>query len=129
MNKATVNQSAFIFKCNEVEVQLGWHLITHISQYGEEAVIYTESKSYRTFIPLRHLATQLPKDIFFQIHQSHIVSLKYIAGYQNRRLEVNNTYLPVSMKYKALLIEILGEIVNCSYQFYEVAALETYSER
>lgn len=93
--------------------------ITHVSKYGNETVIYTVNNSYRTYHSLKGLLTDLPVNVFFLVHQSHIVSLQHMAGVRKGRLEVGEYYVPMSKNYKVQLLARLKEILEREYFFIE----------
>lgn len=93
--------------------------ITHVSKYGNETVIYTVNNSYRTYHSLKGLLTDLPVNVFFLVHQSHIVSLRHMTGVRKGRLVVGEYYVPMSRNYKVQLMVRLREIVEREYFFIE----------
>ncbi len=93
--------------------------ITHVSKYGNESVIYTVNNSYRTYHSLKSLLTDLPVNDFFQVHQSHIVSLRHMAGVRKGRLIVGDYYVPLSKNYKVELLARLKETLVREYFFIE----------
>lgn len=107
----------FISKSKVVNVP--FNEITHISKYGNEVVLYTQTEQYRTKHSLQELLNDLPINDFFKIHRSHIVSLKHMNGVKRKRVKVREYHLPISKYYKVQLCANLAMLLNRDYHFYE----------
>ncbi|HEX7903911.1 MAG TPA: LytTR family DNA-binding domain-containing protein [Chitinophagaceae bacterium] len=119
MQTQLISSTSFYFTCNDSEICLDLDAISHISKYGNEVVIYTSATSFRTKHKIKDLQVQLPENLFFRIHRSHIISLKYLDGYKRRRVRINGDYLPVSINSKLRLITELKKRVDQSFRFYD----------
>lgn len=119
MQPQLIPSTSFYFTCNGSEICLELDIISHISRYGNEVVIYTPTTNFRTRHKIKDLLVQLPENLFFQIHRSHIISLKYLDGYKRRRVRINGDYLPVSSNSKLQLITELKKRVDQSCRFYD----------
>lgn len=100
-------------------VNLKHDVVTHVSKYGNETVVYTKYNNYRTYSSLQEILNDLPVKDFFRVHRSHVVSLKYMNGIRRKRIEVGEYYLPVSKYYKMQLITGLRDVLDRAFVFYE----------
>lgn len=122
-------KTSFTIICKGRVVSISFEVITHVSKYGNETVIYTKGRSYRTYNSLQEILNDLPVNEFFRVHRSHIVSLRVMNGIKRKRIRAGEYYLPVSRYYRVQLLSRLGSILDREFIFYEtntVKALRTY---
>lgn len=67
--------------------------------------IYLKDKRVITYSTLKHVAENLPKSNFIQIHKSYIVSIKHIDKIDNDSLFINQEELPIGNTYRKLFFE------------------------
>ncbi|MEO9570787.1 MAG: LytTR family DNA-binding domain-containing protein [Polaribacter sp.] len=67
--------------------------------------IYLKDKRIITYSTLKHVAENLPKSDFTQIHKSYIVSIKHIDKIDNDSLFINKEELPIGNTYRKLFFE------------------------
>lgn len=63
--------------------------------------------------PLKYFEEELPKELFFRIHQSHIINLNYVSSFDRKRSLVTmdtNISLDISRRKKSAFIHALGLI-------------------
>lgn len=113
----------FTIICRGRVVSIRYEEITHISKYGDEAVLYTTDREFRTRHSLQELLNDLPVNNFFRIHRSHIASLEHMNGMNKERLKVAGFHLPVSNYFKQQLIRSLQLILDQEYSFHCEAGL------
>jgi len=111
-------KTSFTIICRGRVVNIRYEEITHISKYGDDVVLYTISKEFRTRHSLQELLNDLPVNSFFRIHRSHIASLEYMRGMNRGRLKVAEAYLPVSNYFKLQLVRSLQLILDREYSFH-----------
>jgi DNA-binding LytR/AlgR family response regulator len=112
-------KSSFTIISNGRVVKISIDEITHVSCYGNETVIYTIDKSYRTHHYFPEIMNDLPLGEFFLLNQSHIIAIKYMNGVKGKRIRVRDYFLPVSKDCKAKLIALLKNKLDKEYLFYE----------
>ena len=86
--------------------EISYPNISHITVEDHYSRIYfiKQNSLQNVFIrtPLKALKKSLPEDLFFQIHRSHLVNLRYVSGFlKNKRLLTmkyaqNEASLPIS---------------------------------
>ncbi|MGY0426639.1 MAG: LytR/AlgR family response regulator transcription factor [Polaribacter sp.] len=67
--------------------------------------IYLKDKRIITYSTLKHIAENLPKSDFIQIHKSYIISLKHIDKIDNDSLWIHKKELPIGNTYRKLFFE------------------------
>jgi two-component system, LytTR family, response regulator len=92
---------AFVFvKDGTKLVKVRWDDILYVEGLKDYVTIYTRQGKVVTLQRLKALETQLPAHRFIRIHHSYIVALEGIDAVHKDKVQVGNTYLPISDTYR-----------------------------
>lgn len=83
--------------------------ISLIESKGEYVQVRSGSKTVMTRSSLTAMERLLPSDQFIRTHNSFIVSLSYITAFTSSTIEVQDTEIPISRKYKNLVMKSLKD--------------------
>jgi len=84
--------------------------ISLIESKGEYVQVRAGSKTVMTRSSLAAMERLLPSDQFIRTHNSFIVSLSYITAFTSSTIEVDDTEIPISRKYKNLVMKSLKDV-------------------
>lgn len=70
--------------------------------------IITAEQVYFYYATLKELAQQLPERQFLRVHQSYIVNLDQVAGFQGNRLFIGQYEILIGRRYREQVKQILG---------------------
>jgi len=82
--------------------------ISLIESKGEYIQVRTGNKAAMTRSSLSAMERLLPGDQFIRTHNSFIVSLSHITAFSSSTIEVGETEVPISRKYKNLVMKSLN---------------------
>ncbi len=88
-------------------VKVRLHDILYIEGLKDYVTIHTKQKKIVTLQRLKVLETQLPENQFIRIHNSYIVSLEAIDVVHKERVQIGNTFLPISDTYRKAFKEFI----------------------
>lgn len=80
-----------------------------IESKGEYIQVRTGNKAVMTRSSLSAMERLLPGDQFIRTHNSFIVSLRHITAFTASTIEVGETEVPISRKYKNLVMKSLND--------------------
>lgn len=102
------DDSVFIKQHNQY-VKVPIKDIVAISSMRDYIQIYTKNRipPYIHYTTLYKFKENLPEDLFFQIHRSHIINLSLINKVSSNQIVVNDLTFPVSRNYKSKLMEVI----------------------
>ncbi|MBQ4522876.1 MAG: response regulator transcription factor [Lachnospiraceae bacterium] len=80
----------FVFYFRKKEFCIWCEDIIYIKKKGRQAMIYTDSETYKTNMTTEEIWKQLDKNVFAQIHMSHIINMKYIKEIGKDEVVLNN---------------------------------------
>lgn len=81
--------------------------ILYIEGLKDYVTIYTKQKKIVTLQRLKVLESQLPENQFVRVHNSYIVSLEAIDVVHKERVQIGNTFLPISDTYRKSFKEFI----------------------
>lgn len=81
--------------------------ITFIESEGEYIKVHTKNRKVMTRCSLSMIEKTLPSDRFLRIHNSFIVSIDHIIAFTASLIEIGETELPISRKYKNIVMKVL----------------------
>jgi len=83
--------------------------ISLIESKGEYIQVWSGEKKIMTRSSLSAIEKLLPQDQFIRTHNSFIVSLSHITAFTSSSIEVGDTEIPISRKYKNLVMKFLQD--------------------
>lgn len=107
-NKETVQDYLFI-KSDSVYEKILFDDILFIEALNNFVSIYTRHRKFVTWLTMKSLLDNLPKDAFLCIHRSYIVSIAKVDKIAGNELYVNSRALPIS---KSMKKEVLEQLMN-----------------
>ncbi len=102
------NQQTLIIKADKKLFKIPYEEILYLQAYGDYVKVTTQEKTYLTKEKLSALEVQLTHSGFLRIHRSHIVSLKAIEYLEGNHVSINGVKIPISNKYKEVLLDRFG---------------------
>lgn len=81
--------------------------ILYIEGLKDYVTIHTTQKKIVTLQRMKILETQLPENQFVRIHNSYLVSLEAIDVIHKERVQIGNTFLPISDTYRKTFKEFI----------------------
>lgn len=107
-NEPPESQPKFIFlKADKKHYKVDLADILYFEALGDYLIVFTSDNKIITKERISHLAGNLPKNLFLQIHRSYIVSILKIQSVGPGFVEINNKKLPVGRNYKPFLDNLL----------------------
>jgi len=87
-------------KSNGKLIRIHVNEIFYIEALKEYIRIYTPGGNWVVYQTMQHIEDKLPKELFFRIHRSFIVSLRHIKAIEGNCVLINDTQLPISRNSK-----------------------------
>ncbi len=81
--------------------------ILYIEGLKDYVSIHTKQKKIVTLQRLKVLEMQLPENQFIRIHNSYIISLEAVDVVHKERVQIGNTFLPISDTYRKAFKEFI----------------------
>ena len=105
-----LSQDAFIYlRDNRKTHKVYLSEITIIESMGEYIKVHCGKKKVMTRCSLSMIERSLPSDRFIRTHHSFIVSITHITAFTASTVEVEETEIPISRKYKNLVMKSLNK--------------------
>jgi DNA-binding LytR/AlgR family response regulator len=83
--------------------------ISYIESKGEYVQVQSGNKTVMTRSSLTAMERLLPNDQFIRTHNSFIVSISHITAFTSSTIEVGEMEIPISRKYKNLVMKSLKD--------------------
>jgi DNA-binding LytR/AlgR family response regulator len=83
--------------------------IYYIEAYREYVKIHTRNSTILSLVSMKNILDMLPKDKFFRIHRSFIISIKHLDFVRGFEVIINNKTLPISRELKDEFILMLQQ--------------------
>lgn len=98
-------QDFIVVKADKKLYKLDFSDISYFNSVGDYVKVFTkQGKVIITNETLRNIEMALPGKLFIRIHKSYIVSIRSIRYIEGNQLMVDNTSIPIGLKYKEDLI-------------------------
>lgn len=108
VNEAQPKQDFLFLKFNHYYQKLYLDDILWIEGLGDYQKILTADTFYFYYSTLKELASELPERNFLRIHQSYIVNLDHVDGFQGNRLFIKGHEIMIGRRYHDQVKQILG---------------------
>lgn len=106
LNKA--NTKDFILVKSDTRfIKIEIDKIIYIEAYREYVKIHCTDQMVLSLISMKSIMELVPKDMFYRIHRSYIISIKYVEMIQGFDLIINKISLPISRELRDDFIEFL----------------------
>lgn len=110
-SNTTVKKADFFFvRSDRKMVKVSFDEILYVESLSDYIKIITDSGSIITRETITNIETKLPESQFLRVHRSFIISLKSIISYTNEHIEIKNKAIPISRKYKEIVLKKLEKI-------------------
>lgn len=98
----------FIFvRCNNEDLKINLDNIIRINGLKDYVIIHTLEEKYIVHYTLKAILEKINSSDFIRIHNSHIISLKHLQSIGKNTVTINNTKLPLSIKFKEQLMNFV----------------------
>ncbi len=74
--------------------------ILYIEALKDYVIIHTPNEKHITWINLKNIHLQLPKEQFLRVNKSYVVNIAYITSYSNHTIFVGTTEINIGKVYK-----------------------------
>ena len=81
--------------------------VIFIESEGEYIKVHTKNRKIMTRCSLSMMEKTLPSDKFIRIHNSFIISIAHVIAFTATTIEIGETKLTISRKYKNVVMKIL----------------------
>ena len=81
-----------------------------IEAKGNFILIKTTSGNHITYSSLKKISNKLPSENFVRVHRSYLINYKKIIDIEDNSLLIDKEVVPISRRYKPLLIERLNKL-------------------
>jgi DNA-binding LytR/AlgR family response regulator len=103
--KVHKEQDFIVIKADKKLYKINFDDICYFNSVGDYVKVFTrQGKVIITNETLRNIETNLPGKFFIRIHKSYIVSISAIRYIEGNQLMVDNSAIPIGLKYKEELI-------------------------
>lgn len=103
--KAPKGQDFIVIKADKKLYKIDFDDISYFNSVGDYVKVFTrQGKVIITNETLRNIEMNLPGELFVRTHKSYIVSIKSIRYIEGNQLMVDNSSIPIGLKYKEELI-------------------------
>ena len=103
-----IDQNFLFLKFNHYYQKIYLNQILWIEGLGDYQKIITGDNAYFYYSTLKELAGQLPEKNFLRVHQSYIVNLDHVDGFQGNRLFIGDNEIMIGRRYQDQVKQILG---------------------
>lgn len=103
----TASQPFIFVKDGTKLVKVRLNDILYIEGLKDYVTIFTKQKKIVTLQRMKVLETQLPENQFVRIHNSYLISLEAIDVVHKERVQIGETYLPISDTYRKTFKEFI----------------------
>lgn len=97
----------FFVRSERKMVKINFDEILYIESLSDYIKICTSKNTIVTRETITNVEVKLPSQHFLRVHRSYIVSLKSIDSYTNELVEVQKKAIPISRKYKEVVLKKL----------------------
>ncbi|MCB0506146.1 MAG: response regulator [Cyclobacteriaceae bacterium] len=104
-----MNRSVFLKNGDKYE-KIMLEDIQLINADGSYCKVITQKQSYSLSINLQNLSKKITNPLFFRVHRSHIVNLKWISGFDNQHIFIDKHVIPYSKNYREDLMKYLHKL-------------------
>lgn len=95
-------------KADKKMYRLDLNEILYVEAMGDYIRLVTMDKKLTVYDRLASFLEKLPLEHFCQIHKSYLVALSKIDYLEGNQVKVGETFLPVSKRFKSLLVDKLN---------------------
>lgn len=95
-------------KFNHYYQKINLDNILWIEGLGDYQKIITADNFYFYYSTLKELASELPRKNFLRVHQSYIVNLNQVDGFQGNRLFIDEHEIMIGRRYQDYVKAVLG---------------------
>ncbi len=104
-NNATAD--FFFVRSERKMVKVNFDEILYVESLSDYIKICTQNNTIITRETITNVEAKLPSQQFLRVHRSYIVSLKRIDSYTNEFIEITQKAIPISRKYKDVVLKKL----------------------
>lgn len=99
------SKESIFMKIDSLLTKVDFEDICYVEAYGDYIKVHTTSKTHTVYSKLKVIEERLPKSDFLRVHRSYIVKVSRIENIDQKSIEINGSIIPISMSYKASLME------------------------
>lgn len=96
---------SFFVKCDQRIEKIDMADVLYVEALSNYVIIKTTDRQYVTYLTLKGIEDQLPKDQFVRIHKSYLVSLKAVVSIDGDEVNLRDRQLPISKHYRAQIFD------------------------
>jgi DNA-binding LytR/AlgR family response regulator len=104
-NNDTKNRTHLMVRANKKNYRINFDELLYLEAQGDYVRFVTTEKSLMVHGTLKEFLTQIPDNLFVQIHKSYAISLSKIIYTEGYQVKIADYKLPISLSYKNELLE------------------------
>ena len=104
-NNKTENRTHLMVRANKKNYRINFDELLYLEAQGDYVRFVTTEKSLMVHGTLKEFLTQIPDNLFVQIHKSYVISLSKIIYTEGNQVKIGDYKLPISLSYKNELLE------------------------
>jgi len=104
-NNDTENPTHLMVRANKKNYRINFDELLYLEAQGDYVRFVTTEKSLMVHGTLKEFLTQIPDNLFVQIHKSYAISLSKIIYTEGNQVKIGDYKLPISLSYKNELLE------------------------
>ena len=108
--KTELKQNFIFVKDGTKQIKVRLSDILYIESLKDYVRIYTKTQKIVSLLTMKALEAQLPEKDFIRIHNSFIISLEAIEAIDKEKVQIGETFLPVSDTYKKSFKDFIEEV-------------------
>lgn len=106
------NTEEFLFiKSNKKSVKVKFSSILYIEGLGDYIKIHLEGEKLVTNLSMKKILTLLPKEQFYRIHKSYIISIDKIENLEGNMVSINGNKLPIGNSYRQEFMKLINHFL------------------
>jgi len=105
-----ITTNFFFVRSERKMVKVNFDEILYVESLSDYIKICTQKSTIITRETITNVEAKLPSQQFLRVHRSYIVSLKRIDSYTNEFIEITQKAIPISRKYKDVVLKKLENI-------------------
>lgn len=104
------DNAEYIFVKSEYQIiKINLDDIKYIEGMDDYIKIFRSEKMVLTNMPMKDILKKLPEGRFARVHRSYIVPLKKIESVRNKRIKIDDKFIPIGDSYADSFFKLLGE--------------------
>ncbi len=106
-DKESASSNYFFIKADNKLVKILFEDVLYVEALQNYVLIHTIEKKYMTYLTFKSVEDYLPKNDFFKVHKSYIVSISKVDSIEGNDILIGQQHIPISRSQKDDVLEKL----------------------